>query len=93
MNDQRHPHRLEAATRQLGSSRGSRGRQGGAGDVGEIDAGLFKHRAVGEHATAAAAAFLPLPAILDKTRFPVGLLQPGANSLLQCQQVLLYRIR
>ena len=72
MDNQRDAHRTEAAPGQFRTVRGGRGRQGGTGDVREVDPRLFKHRAVGQYAAAAAAAFFTRPLVFDEHGTAVG---------------------
>ncbi|MNT57797.1 hypothetical protein D3C72_1951980 [compost metagenome] len=86
VDHQRHAHRLEAAAGQLGAVRGSGSGQGGAGDVREVHARLFKHRTLGQYAAAATATFFARPAVLVENGAAVGLSQLRADAVLQCQQ-------
>ena len=86
MDNQRDAHRLEAAPGQFRTVRGRRGRQSGAGDVREVDPRLFEHRAVGQHAAAAAAAFFTRPLVFGEHGAAVGLGELRADVILQRQQ-------
>src|SRR5690606_37784995 len=68
----------------------------GAGDIGEADTGLLEHRAVAQDAGAApttgeaagVAGGAAFPAVLDEAGAAVGVLDGGADSVLQAGEVV-----
>ena len=87
MNHQGYPHGLETAAGQFRARRAGGGGQVGAPHMGEIDPGALKHRALGQHPAATAAAFRPLPLVGDEVGAAVFLRQGSTDAVLKLEQV------
>ena len=60
--------------------------------MGEIDPAFLDHRALGEHATTATAAFRPVPGVFLEAALAVLALQFRADAVLQIEQIVLHRL-
>jgi len=85
MQHQRQPHRLVRPAGNLRARGARRRRQRCALHARDVDAGALEQLAVLEHASRAAAAFRPLPAVSAET-LAVGLLQRGDDAPLHLGQ-------
>ena len=93
MNDQRHAAGIEVTTFKFGPVRRCTLRQLFTVYMREAHAGLFKRFALFHHSRTTATTLLPLPLILLEVSTTINGFQLLANTILQAEQVIQYRLQ